>query len=113
MRNIIKSIRLEIAMPAREYDGNLEFIPATALLSRVIADNGLTEDIELSALLPWSNDIPETVNTELSKVTVEYIDEEAGNIGVFVFGSADLPVRFTLEENATRKIRCKYTRAVV
>lgn len=112
MKYIIKNIRLELAMPARSYESALDLVPATGALSRTTSEDGLTEVIEVSALLPWNRPVPETINADLSNVSVEYIDEEAGASFVFSFGSADLPARFLLEETATRMIRCKYTRAI-
>lgn len=109
MKYVIIGIEATISSPARDYDKDLELVPASGILHLNTSDDGLTEEIELSAQIPWTAKVPETIGAELSLVRVTYQNEEAGTTEIVSFGSAELPVRFTLEERSTRVIKCKYT----
>lgn len=85
-------------------------IPGTGKLSRKTNADGLTEEISLSFRLKWNDTLPDQLTTDALAVTVSY--DKDGSAQTFTFGSADLPVRFQVTDNATRAVSCTYKRAI-
>lgn len=112
MKHVITAIEYQVMYPKLQGAGALSFpiIPGSGSISAKTSQDGLTQEITVTARIAQTYPVPEDYTSDMSSVTVRYFDEIAGDIKTISFGSEDLPARFAVEDNATMSIKCVYTR---
>ncbi|MBQ7422955.1 MAG: hypothetical protein IJV27_12570 [Prevotella sp.] len=114
MKNVITAIEYQVMYPKLQGAGTSSFpiIPGSGSISAKTSQDGLTQEITVTARIAQTYPVPEDYTSDMSSITVRYSDEIAGDIKSMTFGSSELPARFVVEDNATMSIKCTYTRVL-